>query len=85
MSSPCPNCGAIRKEYIITADWKHLIEKEIENPHWECPVCQKIFCNNCFKPDYNGNGKTFFCPHCNTKLYFPRHYFRDLYKPYQLN
>lgn len=36
-----------------------------------CPHCWKQCCNQCFKPDLDDDGHTFFCSHCKTKLKFP--------------
>lgn len=60
----CGNCGT-------PADLSSSTHTNVEN--WRCPGCMKKCCNACFKPNYDGDGSTFFCPNpsCKKLLKFP--------------
>lgn len=53
----CPNCG---------------IPAGLPKTSYECPVCGKEFCANCYVVDVRGSGDYVLCPNsgCGVQLFF---------------
>lgn len=45
--------------------------ENIEGQDFECPSCGASFCNSCFEPILDGDGRKIKCPQCKCKLGFP--------------
>ncbi|MEK7653766.1 MAG: hypothetical protein AAB345_00590 [Patescibacteria group bacterium] len=68
----CPNCGVAKVRCFVTPDLKDVIAVPQDGLIWKCIDCKKICCSACFGIDYRGDGRTFFCPHCKTRMTLPK-------------
>lgn len=46
--------------------------KKIVSANFQCPLCDRLFCIDCAKKDYGGDGHTLICPACQAVLKFPK-------------